>query len=44
MRRLLDRGADVNGKDWSGRTALEMATEGDHEAVVDSLKRAGASQ
>ncbi len=39
---LLDAGADVNMKNNGGHTALMMATEHDHNEVIELLKRAGA--
>jgi ankyrin repeat protein len=44
VRLLLDRGADVEAKEGGGQTALMVAAESGHEAVVRLLKSAGASQ
>jgi ankyrin repeat protein len=39
---LLDKGADVNGKDNNGVTALMFAEAKGHNKVVNLLRRAGA--
>ena len=41
---LLDKGADVNVKDISGRTALKYAESKDHQDVIELLKKAGARE
>jgi len=40
---LLDRGADVNTKTKSGRTALKLAA-GQNHTIVQLLKQAGAKE
>ena len=34
---LLEKGADLESKDWAGRTPLSRAAEKRHEAVVKLL-------
>ncbi|MBR5950935.1 MAG: ankyrin repeat domain-containing protein [Actinomycetaceae bacterium] len=41
-RRLLDKGADANAATRSGKTALSIASEQNHEALINMLKKAGA--
>jgi hypothetical protein len=42
VQRLLNKGADVAGKDRSGQTALSRAAMEGHEAVVELLLEKGA--
>jgi ankyrin repeat protein len=42
VKRLLDKGINVNSKDEDGRTALSLATENGHEAMVKLLLEKGA--
>ena len=42
VKALLDKGADVNGKDMHGRTALMRASESGHLEVVKVLLGKGA--
>ncbi len=40
---LLNRGDDPNAKDTDGDTALILAADKGHEAVVEALLKAGAA-
>ena len=42
VQRLLEKGADIDGKDRSGQTALSRAAMKGHEAVVKLLLEKGA--
>ena len=42
VQRLLEKGADIAGKDRSGQTALSWAAMKGHEAVVELLLEKGA--
>ncbi|KAK4224940.1 hypothetical protein QBC38DRAFT_511396 [Podospora fimiseda] len=43
VRLLIEKGADFEGKNQSGRTPLSWAAENDHEAVIQLLIEKGAS-
>jgi hypothetical protein len=44
VKALIDRGVDVNAKSPRGETALSLATEHGHTAIVDLLIKAGATE
>ncbi|MFC1834462.1 ankyrin repeat domain-containing protein [Thermodesulfobacteriota bacterium] len=44
VRLFLDRGADVNARDWKGRTVLDHAKEEGRKDVVELLKSYGAKR
>ncbi len=44
VRLLLDRGADINRRDFEGKTALDRAREAGHAEIVQILERAGAGK
>jgi hypothetical protein len=44
VKRLLDKGADVNAKDKFGRTALMFSSKGGHQEIQEMLIKAGAKK
>jgi Ankyrin repeats (many copies) len=44
VKALIDRGVDVNAKSPKGETALSLATEHGHTAIVDLLIKVGATE
>jgi ankyrin repeat protein len=41
---LIAAGANLKSKDKDGKTALQLAIQGDHDEVVRVLKQAGANE
>ena len=41
---LISHGADVNTRDYDGRTALSLSKEGGHAEIVELLRKHGAKE